>query len=97
MFDGFEYTLISSNGQRGLSISVHHGKCNEFNSVVCVRMKTVSVEKGFNASLSFMERMTLLAVSDGRLFERMRAVVFLRDISKSLKGSNPRDVWEFAL
>ena len=30
---GFEYTFISSNAQRGLSISVHHGKYNEFNSV----------------------------------------------------------------
>ena len=30
---GFEYTFISSNAQRGLSISVHHGKFNEFNSV----------------------------------------------------------------
>ena len=52
---------FSSNAQRGISISVYHGKYNEFNRVVCVRKKRVSSGA--------------VGVSDGRLFEKMRAVV----------------------
>ena len=53
--------------------------------------------KGIHAS----SKHDAVGVSDGRLCERMRAVVFYEnlsvgDISKSLKGSNPRDVWKFA-
>ena len=60
--------FFSSNAQKGFSISVYHGKYNEFNRVVCVSMKTVSSGA--------------VGVSDGRLFEQMRAVVCLREFER---------------
>ena len=51
--------------QRGISISVYHGKWNEFNRVVCVGMKTVLVKKNQGYHTMVVEQIAILTFGSG--------------------------------